>query len=228
MRAVRGLRMGRCRWLRGCGITVGCRTVTPTRSVHRGRFLDKFPAVADAACAGVLSAGQSHGVEGVVPGAGRGDHGRPAGRGGGDRRRVVGRRHRTSNARCGVSVPKRWSSCPNRSNPIVQLRTARTVDGLVGRFVLDDAGAVAVRAGDPRRARPGMVSMIPVTGRGAAPMRWSMSCAFFNANHDRPGQETSTPPCRDAHRCRHPRRAAAGVDHRRHDHRSPDGRDVVV
>ncbi len=38
--------------------------------VHRGRFLDKFPAVADAACAGALSAGQVTALKIVVPDTG--------------------------------------------------------------------------------------------------------------------------------------------------------------
>ena len=47
--------------------------------VHRGRFLDKFPAVAAAGCEGVLSAGQTLGVEGLLPDPGGTDHARSAG-----------------------------------------------------------------------------------------------------------------------------------------------------
>ena len=39
-------------------------------------------------------------------------------------------------------MPKRLVELPEPVEPVRELRTARTADGLVGRFVLDDAGAI--------------------------------------------------------------------------------------
>ena len=165
--------------------------MTPTRWFHRGRFLDKFPAVAEAACAGVLSAGQVTALKvscptpvepimaaqqvevvAIVAGLSVADTEQAAG---------VWRQR----AEALVSLPEPVE--PDR-----ELRTARTADGLVGRFVLDDAGAVqftqAIRQAstwdgtDDRRdqARRSADALVDV-------------CAFFNANHDRPGTPRQRP-----------------------------------
>ena len=51
-----------CRWVGVDGRVVAAHCRMSNRDanalVHRGRFLDKFPTVADAACDGTLSAGQ--------------------------------------------------------------------------------------------------------------------------------------------------------------------------
>ncbi len=81
---------------------------------------------------------------------------------------------------------------PEPVEPDRALRTAVTTDGLVGRFVLDTAGAVqfeqAIRqastwdgADDVRdRSRRSADALVDV-------------CAFFNANHDRPGTPRQRP-----------------------------------
>ena len=159
--------------------------------VHRGRFFDKFPAVAEAACEGVLSAGQVTALKvscpvpveaimhaqqvevvAIVAGLSVADT---------EQAMAVWRQR----AEALVELPEPVE--PDR-----QLRTARTADGLVGRFVLDDAGAVqfeqAIRVAstwdgvdDPRDiSRRNADALVDI-------------CAFFNANHDRPGRKRQRP-----------------------------------
>ncbi len=109
--------------------------------VDRGRFLDKFPAVAEAACEGVLSAGQVAALKVSCP-------------------TVVEPIMQTQQAELveivaplSVADSERvagvWRQraealveLPEPVEPDRELRLARTVDGLVGRFVLDGAGAL--------------------------------------------------------------------------------------
>ena len=117
---------------------------------------------------------------------------------------------------------------PEPVEPDRQLRTARTADGLVGRFVLDDAGALqfeqAIRQAstwdgtddtrDQARRRRGCV------GR----------CLCVLQRQPRPtGYTTPTPPCRVERRCRDPHRiVAVGLDQRSRPSRHGDHRGVVV
>jgi Domain of unknown function (DUF222) len=159
--------------------------------VHRGRFLDKFPAIAQAACDGVLSAGQVNALRTVT---------KPA----------VEAVMATQQAEIvAIIAPLTvadseqaaglWRQraeavvdLPEPVEPDRELRTAHTTDGLVGRFVLDDFGArqfeQAIRtastwdgSGDVRDgARRSADALVDV-------------CAFFNANHDKPGTPRRRP-----------------------------------
>ena len=83
--------------------------------IHRGRFLDKFEAIGDAASAGVLSAGQVGALQASCPSPVE-----PVM----DAQQaelvaiVLRFRSETPNAllRCGANAPKHSSICPNRSN----------------------------------------------------------------------------------------------------------------
>ena len=159
--------------------------------VHRGRFLDKFPAVGEAACVGVLSAGQITALKVSCP--------TPV-------EPIMDVQQSEAVAIvAGLSVAdteqtmRVWRQraealveLPEPVEPVRALRTARTSDGLVGRFVLDDAGAVqfeqAIRVAstwdgveDPRdRSQRAADALVDI-------------CAFFNANHDRPGKKRQRP-----------------------------------
>jgi Domain of unknown function (DUF222) len=153
--------------------------------VQRGRFLDKFTAIAEAACDGVLSAGQVHALRSAtVPAV----------------EPVMAQQQADLVAIVApLSVPDTehaaglWRQradaivdLPEPAEPDRELRLARTADGVVGRFVLDEAGAVqfeqALRIAstwdgkdDARSgARRSADAMVDI-------------CAFFNANHDRRG-----------------------------------------
>jgi hypothetical protein len=159
--------------------------------VQRGRFLDKFPALADAAHHGVLSAGQIAAlkascptpVEPVMHTQQVEVVGIVASLSVADTERVAGVWRQRAEA---------LVELPEPVDPARELRTARTSDGLVGRFVLDDAGAVqfeqAIRqastwdgADDTRDGvRRSADALVDV-------------CAFFNANHQRPGTPRQRP-----------------------------------
>ncbi len=159
--------------------------------VHRGRFLDKFPVVAEAACDGTLSAGQVTALKSSCPvpvepimGAQQAEVvAIVAPLSVADTEQAMGVWRQRAEALVELAEPVE----PDR-----QLRTAVTTDGLVGRFVLDTAGAVqfeqAIRqastwdgVGDPRdRSRRSADALVDV-------------CAFFNANHDRPGKKRQRP-----------------------------------
>jgi hypothetical protein len=159
--------------------------------VHRGRFLDKFATIAEAACDGVLSAGQVEALRSVA---------KPAIEpvmavqqsdliaivaplSVGDTEEAVGLWRQRAEALVDMPEP---------IEPDRELRTARTTDGLVGRFVLDDFGArqfeQAIRtastwdgSGDVRDgARRSADALVDV-------------CAFFNANHDKRGTPRRRP-----------------------------------
>ena len=116
--------------------------------VHRGRFLDKFPAVADAACAGVLSAGQVTALKLSCPPA-------VAPIMGAQQVEVVAivAALSVADTEQAMSVWRQRAEAlvelPEPLEPDRALRTAVTTDGLVGRFVLRHRWCGAVRAGDP-------------------------------------------------------------------------------
>ena len=109
--------------------------------VHRGRFLDKFPAVATAGCEGVLSAGQLSALKASCPTAVEPVmHAQQA-----DLVGIVAGLS-VADTEQAASVWRQRAEAlvelPEPVEPVRELRTARTADGLVGRFVLDDAGAI--------------------------------------------------------------------------------------
>ncbi len=159
--------------------------------VHRGRFLDKFVAIAEAAHESVLSAGQVTALKSACPPAVE-----PIMRAQqGDLVAIVAPLSVADSEQAAGVWRQRAEALVDLPEPVEpdrQLRTARTADGLVGRFVLDDAGAVqfeqAIRGAstwdgvdDPRdRSQRGADALVDI-------------CAFFNANHDRPGRKRQRP-----------------------------------
>ena len=83
-------------------------------------------------------------------------------------------------------------SLPEPVEPDRQLRTAHTVDGLVGRFVLDDAGAVQFEQAIRHASTWDGTNDSRDTSRRSADALVDV-CAFFNANHDRPGTPRQRP-----------------------------------
>ena len=159
--------------------------------VHRGRFLDKFPAIARAACDRVLSAGQVAALRTVT---------KPA------VESVMTAQQAeivaiiapltVADAEQAAALWRQRAEAvvdlPEPVEPERQLRTARTADGLVGRFVLDENGAVqfeqAIRTAstwdgktdtrdNPTRSADALVEV----------------CAYFNANHTRAGTPRRRP-----------------------------------
>ncbi len=159
--------------------------------VHRGRFLDKFPAVATAGCEGVLSAGQISALKvscppavepimdtqqadlvGIVAGLSVADTEQTA---------SVWRQR----AEALVELPEPVEA-------VRELRTARSADGLVGRFVLDDAGAVQFQQAIRTASTWDGKSDTRDGSRRSADALVEV-CAFFNANHDRTGTRRRRP-----------------------------------
>ena len=109
--------------------------------VHRGRFLDKFTAIAEAACDGVLSAGQVNALRTVTKPAVESVMAAQQGEivaiiaplAVADAEQAAGLWRQRAEAIVDLCEPV---------EPERELRFARTVDGLVGRFVLDDNAAV--------------------------------------------------------------------------------------
>ena len=153
--------------------------------VHRGRFLDKFPTLAAAGCEGVLSAGQISALKASCPAAVEPImHTQQA-----EVVAIVARLSVADTEQAASVWRQRAEALVELAEPVEpvrELRTARTSDGLVGRFVLDDAGAIqfqqAIRIASTwdgkndgrdgvRRSADALVEV----------------CAFFNANHDRSG-----------------------------------------
>ena len=159
--------------------------------VHRGRFLDKFTAIAEAACDGVLSAGQVNALRTVTKPAVESVMAAQQGEivaiiaplAVADAEQAAGLWRQRAEAIVDLCEPV---------EPERELRFARTVDGLVGRFVLDDNAAVqfeqAIRTAstwdgksDTREnSRRGADALVEV-------------CGFFNANHTRPGTPRRRP-----------------------------------
>jgi Domain of unknown function (DUF222) len=159
--------------------------------VHRGRFLDKFPAIAQAACDGVLSAGQINVLRTVT---------KPA----------VETVMATQQAEIvAIIAPLTvadseqaaglWRQraeavvdLPEPVEPERELRTAHTTDGLVGRFVLDDFGARQFEQAIRTASRwDGKTDKRDNSRRSADAL--VDVCAFFNANHDKPGTPRRRP-----------------------------------
>jgi hypothetical protein len=162
-----------------------------TALVHRGRFLDMFNSIAEAACDGVLSAGQVAALKASCP-------------------TVLEPALRLQQAELvaivaplpvadAEKVAQVWRQraealveLPEPSEPDRQLSMARTPDGLVGRFVLDRAGALqfeqAIRTASTWDGNTDTRS----SQRRSADALTDV-CAFFNANHDRPGTPRQRP-----------------------------------
>jgi hypothetical protein len=159
--------------------------------VRRGRFLDTFPAIAQAACEGVVSAGQVAALHAACP--------TPV--------EVVMHAQQAEVVAIVASLSvadtehagRVWRlhaealvELPEPVEPDRQLRMARTADGLVGRFVLDDAGAVqfeqAIRFAS---SWDGSDDTRPNQRRSADAL--VDVCAFFNANHTRSGTPRQRP-----------------------------------
>ncbi len=159
--------------------------------VHRGRFLDKFATIGEAACDGVLSAGQITALRSVT---------KPAvepilAAQQSDMIAIIAPLSVADTEQAAAAWRQRAEALVDLPEPVEpdrELRSARTADGLVGRFVLDDFGATQfeqairiastwegsddVRAG-ARRSADALVDV----------------CAFFNANHDKPGTPRQRP-----------------------------------
>jgi len=159
--------------------------------VHRGRFLEAFPAIATAAVDGVWSAGQVHAFRTVTS--------RPLAavleEQQGELIAIAAELSVADTERTAQAWKRRPEAIVDLPEPVEPdrlLRTSRTTDGLVGKFVLDDYGAIEFESAmriastwdgkddvrsQPRRSADALVDV----------------CAFFNANHDRPGTPRSRP-----------------------------------
>ena len=109
--------------------------------VHRGRFLDKFPAIAEAACDRVLSAGQVNALRTATkPGV------EPVMAAQQDELSAIIAALTVADSEQAAGLWRQRAEAivdlPEPVEPERELRTARTADGLVGRFVLDEHGAV--------------------------------------------------------------------------------------
>ena len=159
--------------------------------VHRGRFLDKFPAIARAACDRVLSAGQINALRTVTKPAVEAVMATQQG----EIVAIIAPLSVADAEQAAALWRQRADAIVDLPEPVEperELRTARTADGLVGRFVLDENGAVqfeqAIRTastwdgkGDTREnSRRSADALVEV-------------CAFFNANHTRPGTPRRRP-----------------------------------
>ncbi len=159
--------------------------------IHRGRFLDKFAAVGDAATAGVLSAGQV----GALQASCRGPvepvmHAQQA-----DLVGIVAPLSVADTERAAQVWRQRAEALVDLPEPVEpdrQLRIAHSADGIVGSFVLDKAGATQLTN----------AIRIASTWDGSSDSRSNQRrsadalvdvCAFFNANHDRPGTPRNRP-----------------------------------
>ena len=159
--------------------------------VHRGRFLDKFPAIAQAACDRVLSAGQVNAFRTVTKPAVEAVMATQQ-----DEIVAIIAPLTVADSEQAAALWRQRAEAivdlPEPIEPERELRSGRTADGLVGRFVLDENGAVqfeqAIRTastwdgkGDtrdnPRRSADALVEV----------------CAFFNANHTRAGTPRRRP-----------------------------------
>jgi hypothetical protein len=159
--------------------------------VHRGRFLDTFPAIAQAACDRVLSAGQINALRTVT---------KPA------VEAVMATQQAelvaiiapltVADAEQAAGLWRQRAEAivdlPEPVEPKRELRSARTPDGLVGRFVLDENGAVqfeqAIRSASTWDGK----SDTRENSRRSADALVEV-CAFFNANHTRAGTPRRRP-----------------------------------
>lgn len=159
--------------------------------VHRGRFLDAFPVVADAARGGVLSIGQTDTIRAACP---------PALEPVMDDQQAlvvtIVAPLSVAETRTVMGVWRQRAEAlvdlPEPDEPQRSLRTAVTADGMVGNFVLDTAGATQVRQAlrtastwdgsddtrdNPHRSADALVDI----------------CAFFNTNHHHHGTPRQRP-----------------------------------
>ncbi len=162
-----------------------------TGLVHRGRFLDKFAGIAQGACDGVLSAGQVAALRAVT---------KPA---------VEEVLAVQQSELIGIVAPltvadtelavglwrQRAEALVELPEPVEadrELRMGRTVDGLVGKFVLDEMGAVQFQQAIRTASTWDGKSDIRETSRRSADALVDI-CAFFNANHTRAGTPRRRP-----------------------------------
>ena len=159
--------------------------------VHRGRFLDKFAAIAEAAHQGVLSAGQITALKSACPAVVepimRAQQGEVV---------AIVAPLSVADTEQAAGVWRQRAEAlvelPEPVEPDRQLCTARTSDGLVGRFVLDDAGAVQFTQAIRQASTWDGTDDVRDGGRRSADALVDI-CAFFNANHDRPGTPRQRP-----------------------------------
>ncbi len=159
--------------------------------VHRGRFLDKFPAIGQAACVGTLSAGQVAALQASCPASVEPVMQAQQA----DLVAIVAPLSVADTQSAGQLWRQRAEALvelPEPVEPDRQLRTSHTADGLIGRFVLDEAGATqfatAIR----------VASTWDGSDDGRSNQRRSADalvdvCAFFNANHNRGGTPRNRP-----------------------------------
>lgn len=162
-----------------------------TALVHRGRFLEKFTAVGDAARTGALSTGQTAALQvsctaAVEPVMQIHQE---------ELVTIVTSLSVADTERTAQAWRQRAEALVELAEPVEpdrHLRIAPTADGLIGKFMLDEAGATqftnAIRiasswdGGDDARSnqRRSADALVDV-------------CAFFNANHDRGGTPRNRP-----------------------------------
>jgi len=159
--------------------------------VHRGRFLDKFTEIGDAARAGVLSAGQISALQVSCPGPVEAVmHDQQS-----ELVEIVASLSVADTERAAQLWRQRAEALVELAEPAEperQLRLAPTADGLTGTFVLHEAGAAqfikAIRIASTwdsnNDARPNQ-------HRSADAL--VDICAFFNSNHDRDGTRRNRP-----------------------------------
>lgn len=159
--------------------------------VHRGHFLDKFADIAEAACAGVLSGGQIAVLKASCP-------------------LPVEPVLKVQQAELVAivaplsvaeteSVAQAWRQraealveVPEPIEPDRELSIASTSDGLVGKFVLDKAGALQFQQA-LRTASTWDGSDDDRSNRRRSADALVDVCAFFNANHLKPGTPRQRP-----------------------------------
>jgi hypothetical protein len=159
--------------------------------VHRGRFLDKFSSIAEAACEGVLSAGHIAVLKASCPPPVEVVMGHQQG----ELVTIVAPLSVAETESVAHVWRQRAEALVELAEPIEPdraLSMATTADGVVGKFVLDKAGALqfqqAIR----------IASTWDGSSDGRSTQRRSADalvdvCAFFNANHTRPGTPRQRP-----------------------------------
>jgi hypothetical protein len=197
-----------------------------TTLVHRGRFLDKFTAIADAARDGVLSAGQVTALkQSCPPPVEAVMHAQQA-----ELVTIVAPLSVADTERAAQVWRQRAEALVDLPEPVEadrHLSMARTSDGLVGKFVLDDAAALqfeqAIRTAstwdgsddsrsNQRRSADALVDV----------------CAYFNGQPHPAGHAPPTATRRTRGRRRHPDDVADRLDQRPHRDRLAHHRCVVV
>ena len=141
--------------------------------IHRGRFLERFEAIGDAAAAGVLSAGQV----GALQNSCRGPVEPVMDEQQAEVVAIVAPLSVADTERAAQvwrQSAEALVDLPEPVEPDRQLRMSHSADGIVGSFVLDPAGAAqfttAIRTASTRDGKDD-----PARTRGATPTRWSTS-----------------------------------------------------